>query len=159
MKHPVRMLYGLPSGNNRKRSETQFGCFLGVSRLQKTVGNLSPAFTRQGPLVRSQSSGRVGFLYGTFYGNVSPAGLILAVRGLGSANKLPIPLPPLIEQSAAPWDGCPRLAHCRADRLACSAAQAFLLGSKNWSLARADAAHWRWEFLFGEFAALRSLRI
>jgi hypothetical protein len=39
----------------------------------------------------------------------------------------------------------PWLARCRAERLACGAAQAFMLGSKNWSLApRLDAARWRW---------------
>ncbi len=54
----------------------------------------------------------------------------------------------------APCARCLRLARRKAERLACSAAQAFMLGSKCWSLApRLDATHWRWELLFGQFAA------
>src|SRR5215472_14950631 len=41
-------------------------------------------------------------------------------------------LPPSIEHSAAPCAGCPRLTRCRTEHLACSAAQAFMLGSKNY---------------------------
>jgi hypothetical protein len=44
--------------------------------------------------------------------------------------------------------------------LVCSVAEAFMFGSKHWSRApRGDAAHWRWEFLFGEFTDPRSLRM
>jgi len=76
------------------------------------------------------------------------------------ARRVPRLLQPLVrsqyrppyksEHSAAPCDCCPQLARSRAEHVACSAAQAFMLGSKNWALApRLDAAHWRWEFAHG----------
>ena len=49
---------------------------------------------------------------------------------------------------AAPCDGCIRLARFRAERLACSSAQAFYFGSTRLTLApRLDASRWRREFL------------
>jgi len=58
-----------------------------------------------------------------------------------------VPLPDTA--TTAPCASRHPLLRCKAERLACSAAQAFMLGSRNVTLApRTDATRWRWELLF-----------